>query len=109
MRVIRAHQVVRRTQPRRFICLKVETPAKLADDAAGIFAGYGSIRRENREVPRPRVPQAAARARPRWATRASLHAYFAKLSDHSFRRITDTLKQTGMIPAGAIVTFNSIE
>jgi ribosomal protein L11 methyltransferase len=93
--------MVQRSRPRSFICVILETPTKLADDAAGIFAAYGSIGCEIRKLPGPRLPKSATRAR--------LHAYFDKLSDHSLRRITDTLKQSGMISAGADVTLNSIE
>ena len=93
--------MVQRNRPRRFICAIVETPATLADDAAGILAAFGSIGCEIRKMP--------GRGSAEWETRARIHAYFDRLGDQSFGRIIDALKQSGMIAAGAVATLNSIE
>ena len=92
--------MVRLSQPRSFICVIVETPATLADDAAGIFAAHGSIGCEIRKLPGPALPKSSTRAR--------VHAYFDKLGDQSFRQIIATLKRSGMIIAGGVATLNSI-
>ena len=93
--------MIQHSPPRSFVCAIVETPATLADDAAGIFAANGSIGCEIRKVSGGRISSSAGRAR--------LHAYFDRLDDRSFREIIATLRQSGMIAASAVATLNTIE
>lgn len=67
----------------------VETPERLADEAAGVFAAFGALGCELKSLDS---------ARSRASTRRSrLHAYFGKLSPSSLRRITTVLNRAGML------------
>ena len=83
---------MRRLKSSVFTAVVVETPAELADEAAGIFAAYGALGCEIRPYPGARQRGAAKRSR--------LHAYFGKLSQSSLRRITTLLGQAGMLAEG---------
>lgn len=75
-----------------FTSVVVETPAALADEAAGVFAAYGALGCEIRNSPAGRQRGVLKRSR--------LHAYFSDIDHSSLQHITNLLSQAGMLAAG---------
>lgn len=80
---------MRQLKPSIFTAVVVETPAALADEAAGIFAAYGALGCEIKTLGGGRQRGAPKRSR--------LLAYFGKLNQTSLRRITTILSKAGML------------
>lgn len=80
---------MRPLKPLVFTSVVVETPAELADEAAGIFAAYGALGCEITGSTGVRQRGAPKRSR--------LHAYFGKINQSSVRHITTLLSRAGML------------
>jgi ribosomal protein L11 methyltransferase len=95
------HGVVGQLKPSTFTSVVVETPAALADEAAGIFAAYGALGCEITGSAGVRESGALKRSR--------LHAYFIKLNQSSLRRVTALLSQAGMLADGTLPQVSRID
>ena len=92
---------MRREKPRSYTSLVIETPAALQDQAAGIFAAYGSLGCEIRKL--------ANRGSSRKNDRVQLVAWFDQLKPALLRRLTAVLGSAGMIAENSTPRLSRIE
>jgi ribosomal protein L11 methyltransferase len=91
---------MRREKPRSYSSVVLETPSALQDEAAGIFAAYGSLGCETRKFANGRPPRSSDRAR--------LIAWFDQLKPAALRRLTIVLRDAGMIAENSALHVNRV-
>lgn len=94
----------RKAQPQRpasFISVIVETPAAVADDAAGILIANGAL---GCEIKQRRIPRPAREAKT-----ARVQAYFDELDRTVPRRVLLILQKAGMLVDGSAPSVEQLE
>lgn len=79
-----------------------ETPAAMADDAAGIIVAHGALGCEVRKITSPRLP-----IRKKKLVR--LHAYFERITPAALERLGAALRSAGMLANGANPAVRQLE
>lgn len=101
MRTGKPQRMVQPSKRHNFTRVILETPAAVADDAAGIFSAYGALGCEIRKAPGKPATKTYARSQ--------LHVYFDKLNNRSLDRIQKALRAARMIDAAATPSVSRIQ